>query len=307
MKNLKINIITMNHQQTIERCLDSISCFENINIVDLNSSDNTISLCGKKYTVKQYKNIKDISRIINENLDANKWNLILYGNEVLMKGLEELKEICSSKEQLSFNVKILYKNTVNQELRLWNKNLTFKNPVCETVEDEKSLNSKSILFKSLDCDNENFLIKKNIIEEWKKNEPLNLEVYYYEAMNELMLKNYNKFIALSVYYLKQKSSGFSSALLCYYLAIVYGSILNDWNKAIQFMASCIDYDPTVAEFWCFLGDIYFNLNQKIKALSFYENALILGKKRKSTNAWSIDVSKYKIYPEKMIKAISVDF
>jgi hypothetical protein len=49
-----------------------------------------------------------------------------------------------------------------------------------------------------------------------------------------------------------------------------------------------------------MGDINFQLNKYQKAIYFYENAIMFGEKRKSDDEFSIEIKKYKIYPEKMI-------
>ena len=60
----------------------------------------------------------------------------------------------------------------------------------------------------------------------------------------------------------------------------------------------------MSEFWCLLGDIYYNQKKINKAISFYENALIIGQKRKNSDFLPIELVSYKEYPEQMIKALN---
>jgi hypothetical protein len=61
----------------------------------------------------------------------------------------------------------------------------------------------------------------------------------------------------------------------------------------------LEKNPTMAEFWCLLGDINFELKKYKKAFYFYENAIMLGKLRVNDDDLPIDIIKYKEYPEKM--------
>ena len=48
--------------------------------------------------------------------------------------------------------------------------------------------------------------------------------------------------------------------------------------------------------------IYHLLKKFHQAKDFYENALILGKRRLATDKWPMDISKYGAYPKKMIES-----
>jgi tetratricopeptide (TPR) repeat protein len=56
----------------------------------------------------------------------------------------------------------------------------------------------------------------------------------------------------------------------------------------------------MAEFWCLLGDIYYKQNKYEKSIAFYQNAMDLGSRRKNSDTWPLEISKYKTYPSKMI-------
>jgi hypothetical protein len=58
----------------------------------------------------------------------------------------------------------------------------------------------------------------------------------------------------------------------------------------------------MAEFWCLLGDVYYALNDYEKAFQFFQNGLIIGKKRRMDCEWFMEISKYEEYPKKMMEA-----
>lgn len=58
----------------------------------------------------------------------------------------------------------------------------------------------------------------------------------------------------------------------------------------------------MAEYWCLLGDVYYQQSSYEKAKHFYENALVMGARRLRTDAWPMEISKYKAYPNKMMAA-----
>ena len=71
---------------------------------------------------------------------------------------------------------------------------------------------------------------------------------------------------------------------------------------MQFIVPCIVKNPTMAEFWCLLADIFYAINDCEKALCFYENAKILGSRRLKSCDYPMEISKYQEYPNKMIEA-----
>jgi tetratricopeptide (TPR) repeat protein len=84
------------------------------------------------------------------------------------------------------------------------------------------------------------------------------------------------------------------------MATVYCYVLKDQRKALELLMYCFAEKPLMAEFWCLLGDIYYEADEYGKAKCFYENAKILGSRRLNSDEWPFDISKYKDYPDKMI-------
>ena len=78
---------------------------------------------------------------------------------------------------------------------------------------------------------------------------------------------------------------------------------NSIKEAAECAATCLSYRPYMSEFWCLLGDIYYKQKRYKKAKSLYENAIIIGSQRKSTDNLPIEIKKYKEYPNKMIENV----
>ena len=87
----------------------------------------------------------------------------------------------------------------------------------------------------------------------------------------------------------------------YYLSLIYFYIKKDFKNSIENLAFCIEKNPTMAEFWCLLGDINYELKKYKKAYFFYENARWLGEHRSNNDDLPVEINKYKEYPEKMKK------
>jgi hypothetical protein len=82
---------------------------------------------------------------------------------------------------------------------------------------------------------------------------------------------------------------------------VQGIVDNETNEAIQNIIICIAENPLMAEFWCLLGDIFTKISKFESAITFYENAIILGCRRHQLDFWPMHISKYGDYPKEMIE------
>jgi tetratricopeptide (TPR) repeat protein len=195
---------------------------------------------------------------------------------------------------------IFQKNFISKEIRLWNNNsgLKFVNPIFETLYDDNTCFNKDIIIYSNNHKESNQL---DIIKQWKKNYPLLFEPYYYEACILLQQLNYKEFISIANHYLFLNNKGISAIMMQYYLAMTYCYQFKEMQIAIKHISSCIAANTLMAEFWCLLGDIYYQSNDFDRAKLFYENAIILGKHRVLSDLYSMDINKYKKYPNKMIE------
>jgi hypothetical protein len=299
---LTIQIITYNNEDTIEKCINSILPLNpTIDIIDTGSVDKTIEIC-KNFNLKvnEFKFISDYSDLRNERLKSytTKWKMTLEPDEYLFKNNIEKLFLKDS----SYKFKIIQNNTIMNETRLWcNKNIKFKNLIFEYIEDLNAINCESIIVSKGIKKINNI---KEILNIWKNKEPFNVEPLYYEAFNELKNKNYKKFYELANHYLfVSKKETNSSLMMRYYVAMIELFYFKNVNSSNNNIMKCISKKPLMAEFWCLLGDIFYYLKDKIRAISFYENAILLGSKRKNDDL-PLDISKYKEYPEKMINKLN---
>jgi hypothetical protein len=84
------------------------------------------------------------------------------------------------------------------------------------------------------------------------------------------------------------------------MASVYLYVKNKPTDCINYITICLINEPTMAEYWCLLGDAFFKLKQFHRASAFYENAILFGSQRKNNDPMPIELNKYKEYPEKML-------
>ena len=233
------------------------------------------------------------------NLSENKWNLYIEPWETILNGQEKIVDAIKGIAK-DYKLNILQEDVITKQIRLWHKDIgkKFINPVFEI------LNGSSTI---LDCYIASFAhedeITLNLVEKWRKANPLALEPIYYTACTFLIKKNWKSFLNFADLYLhKEKSDSISVYMINYYHAMVNCYIIKDYQSAAKSILKCLIKNPTMAEFWCLLGDIYYAINDHFRAKCFYENAMILGSKRLNNDDWPLEISKYKEYPLKMINA-----
>jgi len=248
------------------------------------SVDETMkSLDGLPVRVTKFNYGLDRSKLINDSAAKSNtdWQLYLDSSEVVVSGLDNLQLATS-------HIQLLQGEILTKPIRIWNKNQhKFKNPVFETIEGE-SVFCDMIIYK-----------KKNDVETgletWKKTKNLSVDYYYYQALTNLKHKKTKEFLNLAEYYLFNSKDIIKSTMLIYYMAFI--------NQDINNLIFCLSNHILMAEFWCLLGDISFKNNQFMKAIAFYQNAMILGGRRLKEDKWPMHITKYKEYPEKIINEI----
>lgn len=301
---ITIQIITKNNESTIFKTLDSLKRLSaEIVVADLGSTDKTIDIC-KQFNVKIFKvnfdyNFSDIrNRIVTSS--ANDWQLLIHPWEALAEGHETIIKALNSHD--NYRLMVLSGDLLMKELRLWRKSsgVSFKHPVYENIEP----NNGKVLNVMIYAKSGNLGYQFDILQRWKDKEPTSPEPDYYLACTNLVYHKYDDFIRLGEHYLFLKKNNDESVLMThYYLAMVYCYIRNNPKKAIENIIECIAVEPTMAEFWCLLGDIYFRLKEFSRANDFYQNAIIAGNKRLADDYLPMELSKYDEYPNKMLQAI----
>jgi tetratricopeptide (TPR) repeat protein len=292
---LTIQILVKNNQNTIEKTLQSIKDVKSkIIIADLGCTDDSIKIC-KKYTdlvskieEKNYAKIRNSLSVEGTNFYINPWETLVEGQEILEK-IQELTDIY-----------VFNNNVISKETRIWTSE-KFVNPIYETIVSKKSkLNSNIIISSKKNIDDTEERI--SLANQWMKNNPMDSDPYYYLACCYLSKRNFEKFFFYAnEYIIRENKTNASLIMMKYYMAQVklHQEKVRD---AAELALTCLSYYPSLAEFWCLLGDIYYKQNKLKKSKAFYENATIIGSQRKNDKL-PIEIEKYKEYPEKMIKNI----
>lgn len=242
------------------------------------------------------KHWENRSQLRNELLDQlDGWFMYVNPGEVLANGVETILEVVK-KEPNTYRLPVYQGDTVVKETRLWHtsKKIKFTNPIYESVKAD-SVDLGAILYIA-DKPSEDTTA---ILNKWKLDEPMALEPYYYEAFNYLQQKKYPDFLRAAENYLKQNSSGKSAIMLRYYTGMVKLYVFGEVKSSAKDVLMCLTARPEMSEFWCLLGDIYYNQKVFAKARSFYENAIILANHRRNDD-WPTDLNKCGDHPKKMI-------
>ena len=294
---IKTQILTKNNQDTIEDTLESINGLDSkIIIVDLGSTDETLNIC-KKYNLEiiEIKEKNDYSKIRNElsgdlNFYINPWEVLLSGKDIINSIKETTK------------IHIFNNNIISKDIRIWQKE-KFKNPIYETIINKNSKLNSNIIIKS----NNKFNYYENelkILNTWLVRNPFDLDVYYYTSFYYLSKNNFDKFLFYcNEYFSRCKKIDYSYISLKYYSSMIK-LYTNKIKESAKDAIMCVVKNPSYSEFWCLLGDIYYKQKKWSKSKSFYENALIMGKKRDLKDEFLIDLDKYKKHPSNMINIIN---
>jgi tetratricopeptide (TPR) repeat protein len=236
----------------------------------------------------------------NSLLDRSRydWQLLLDPWEMLVQG-DILDRLRTDGKAAKFSV--IQGDHLSYQTRFWRKSKArFVNPVFERVDLDGEPSGGMIISGHGDTLARDLALAND----WVNNAPTNPDPYYYRACLHLFsMENYDSFLqdAESYFFMESQTDSPSAIMMRYYLAGVYCFARKDVPKAIQNLASCLAMRPTMAEFWCLLGDIYYHLMRQYgKAAVFYENAMILGSRRLNIDAFPMEISKYEEYPKKML-------
>lgn len=305
--HLTINILVKNDEKTIESTLESASkVADSILVGDAGCTDKTIKIC-KNYNAKVV-NIPirgNRSRLKNYMIEKNdeSWMFFMEPGEVFVSTPEILN---LEDEKTAYRVKFINGDLITKEVRIWHKNnpTEFKNPVFETPSVSGKVKNLEIYLTSnqMQMDEE----KIASLNEWRSNSPISKEPLYYMACYGLIKKNWKNFLnSAEVYLYANNSNDTPSIMTRYYISMVKSYIKEelDYEGAIKNLIVCLARCPLMAEFWCLLGDVHHRINENEKAKIFYQNAMLLGSKRKDDDEFPVEISKYKKYPEKMLEAI----
>jgi tetratricopeptide (TPR) repeat protein len=256
----------------------------------------------KEVLVIDSKNSANYSSVLNELQEMAKtdWILYLKDNERILQFNEHMPNLVMKPQEI-YGFQILQDDVIIKEVRLWNKKerkVSFKNPVFEKPNAEPTQILDVILYQQK-ADDPN--IVKNL-DLWKRAMPLSVDVHYYRAFMDLAQKNFLEFKRnINQYFFSIKRVDIPSVMARYYLSLVQGVVENHTQEAITNIVACLAENPLMAEFWCLLGDIFVKGGKFDQAITFYENAMILGCRRPQQDFWPMHISKYTEYPTEMIE------
>jgi len=300
---LTIHLLTQNDDKTLDKCLKSIVDLDaSILVGDFSSHDNSVKIC-KSYGAKvvNFDRHNDLGKCRNNlvNFSETNWQFYIEPWEFMMSGHDALLwAITQDKE--AYNIYSVEDNMMTKELRLWKKSSgrKFVNPVYETIEPNHDAVNLDCFIRS----ESGFKDESKILREWKMEEPKSAALNYYLSCNYLKNKKYDEFLSSAKHYLFYDiEPSISVVMTNYYCALVFLLIKKDYGQSMSHIVKCLCYLPTMAEFWCVLGDIFLKMKQYNRAIAFYENAELFGSRRTKDDPYPIDISKYKEYPQNMKK------
>lgn len=295
---LTIQMLVRNNEDTVGRALRSIrNLGANVVVGDIGSEDSTPEICSEwGAEVVRVKWEEDYSKARNL-LAREGMNMFLEPWEVFIQGHEAVSD---AKENST--VYVVQNGVVSKETRLWRDSF-FVNPVYETIADEGAVCVPGIVIAS-SAGPDHRQERTRIIRKWIENKPTSPDPYYYMAISCLAERKYEEFQSFARQYLVMNhKAGASAILLNYYMSQIEFR-MGDMQSAVKKLMVCLSYCPEFAEFWCLLGDMLYRMQKYDKAKCMYENAMIIGKRRRGDDGYPIEVLKYGEYPRKMLASIS---
>lgn len=291
---LTIQILTRDNAGTVGRCLESAArVADEIVVGDMGSVDGTLDICGDfGARVVRIPPGGDLSEARNSLL-APGANMYLEPWESVARGLEAVRGMGGCK---AFYV--VQGPVVSKQVRLWDRG-RFVNPVFERVAGcgEAEVRPDVVIVSAGGPDAR--AANTGACRRWAEARPTSPEAHYYLACSMLAEGDLGGFCAEATKYLSMDAEGGdSSVLMNYYLSRVEMS-RGAYGEASRRAMACLAARPTFAEFWCLLGDMLYSRGKFGKAREMYENARIIGSRRRGDDAFPIEVSKYGEYPRAM--------
>lgn len=293
---LTIQVLAKNNESTIGKTLDSVKGLGDLVVGDIGCSDGTIAICKKHGAeVVKIKWEEDYSKarnmLIREgmNMYIEPWEVLAGGHSAIVEASE------------NSYLYVVQNRILSKEIRLW-RGLSFNNPAYETLVDSAADYLSDVVIVS---DNAPDLRSERhkICKKWMSDKPTASEPYYYMAISCLAERRYEDFYAFGRQYLAMdRNASDSSIMLRYYMAQIELHA-GDLKSASSNLLNCLCYKPEFAEFWCLLGDMLYKSQKYAKARCMYENAIIIGKRRKNNDFYPVEIDKYGDYPRKMIDNI----
>lgn len=305
-------IITIKEENNFQKCfasLNELNC--DYIIIDCLGLNHVNSYC-KSYNI-EYKNITNshigFADIKNEAIKMckTKWMFFIDSNESLINGHKNIVDAINNSQNYDlFSISIINDFTITKDIRIVKNNNKHKFDHAYF----ESIVGKSFLLNTY-LSSKNAIDYKKTLNYFLKQEEINPNKHstkYYTASCFLSCNMIKEFITKAEEFLfLSKKNDMPQIMINYYLALVKCTKKLNLQDAIQHILICLIYKPDMAEFWCCLGDIFYQNNDTEKAKMFYKIAISAGKKRKKSDVWPLEIKKYKEYPNNMIKScISIE-
>lgn len=291
---LTIQVLTRNNIQTIARCLESaFRVADEVVVGDMGSSDGTREACRDAGArVVDAKLDGDYSAVRNSLLGPGS-NMYLEPWEAIVRGEEAIggMEGC-------FAFYVAQGGFISKQVRLWGAG-RFVNPAFERVSDcGEAVVRPDVVILASGGDNRRET-NSSICRSWAESKITSPEPHYYLACALLAEGRLVEFMGEANKYLSMdRDGGESSLLMNYYMARVelsQGMVA----EASRRLLGCLALRPTFAEFWCLLGDMFYVRRKYAKAKEMYQNARVIGSRRRNDDMYPIEIAKYSKYPRHM--------
>jgi len=288
-------ILCQNNSATIRKTLESVLAFGPILVGDLGSSDNTLDICEEFGA--QIKHIRCDTRDQARNklcedaqgpcLWIEPWEIVISASGKSLEG--------------TAYATVLQNKTITKEIRIWDGSPRFINPIFERLDLETDQEKDIVIYSNGGALPANVM---ESIEIWKAQEPLATAPYYYQSAVLFSTGKMDDFLRVAEHYLfMEKSVSMSAIMMRYYFSIAQVIHRKTARPALQNLNLCLCAKPLMAEFWCLTGDVYYHLMQNFDlAREFYENAILMGRKRLKADLWPMEIVKYNTYPKKLIES-----
>jgi hypothetical protein len=262
----------------------------------MGSEDDTVEICESLGAEVRRAGSGDRSAIRN-GLSSDGLNMYLEPWEFISKGLEAIRDLDAPAHFM-----VVSGGMVSKEVRHWT-GARFVNPIYETLDCESDLFADVVVSSAGAPDSR----RENLArcQEWVQRRPTEPDPYYYAAFAHLALNEHDEFMRFASKYLLMKPGmDAGSTQIRYHIARI-GCLRGADADSASHAAACVATHPTFAEFWCLMGDMFYTRRNYWKAKAFYENAMIMGRRRARKDPHPIEVAKYGKYPAMMIERISL--
>lgn len=303
-QTLTVQMLVRDSRSTIHRCLESLKPLSfDLLVGDLGSRDGTPTACAAEGArVVRMTNRHDLSKARTElaAMATTPWSIWINPNEFLLKGHEEIVRV-SLGDPACRTFGLFQDGLLTKPVRMWHKDsgCSFRNRVFEVLSGDAQ--QSEVYLSSTKADPLVDLLEA--CGRWHADAPLQAEPIYYLACAHLQAGNVDSFLNYADAYLHaEKNRQMSYYMTKYHIGLVHCYKTKDFKCCLQNALQCVAAQPTMSEFWCLLGDAHYEMGDLSKARSFYENALILGKRRSAGSLWPMHIEKYRDHPEKMIES-----